>query len=366
MTPEGKYPVFGANGIIGRYDQFNHESPELLVTCRGATCGSVNISLPKSWITGNAMVIRPKNGDIETRFLEYLFRGGLDISSAITGAAQPQITRTSLIPVAFSYPSSKEEQKRIVAILDDAFECIDTAIANTKRNLANARELFESYVNNIFIRNSEGLKHDVLSNMCTFENGDRGKNYPGRKAFVPSGVPFINAGHLLDDGTIDFENMNFISEQRFNILSNGKVKRGDVLFCLRGSLGKFGLVEFNGKGAIASSLVIVRPGKGIKPRYLGLFFASKACRKQIDGLSNGAAQPNLSARSLGQFRLPVLESSEQDFVIEHAYELKSSVVQLTEVVCAKLERLTELKQSLLQKAFSGELTTDFNPDALEH
>ena len=99
MVEEGAYPVFGANGVIGRYDKFNHEEPQLLITCRGATCGSVNISEAKSWITGNAMVVRPKNGAIEMRFLEYLFRGGLDISKAITGAAQRQITRTNLAPL---------------------------------------------------------------------------------------------------------------------------------------------------------------------------------------------------------------------------------------------------------------------------
>lgn len=75
MVPDGAYPVFGANGIIGRYYQYNHEEPQLLITCRGATCGSVNISEPFSWITGNAMVVRPKSAEIDMRFLEYLFRG---------------------------------------------------------------------------------------------------------------------------------------------------------------------------------------------------------------------------------------------------------------------------------------------------
>jgi type I restriction enzyme S subunit len=55
LISDGQYPVFGANGLIGYYDKYNHEDPQLLITCRGATCGSVNISNPFSWITGNAM-----------------------------------------------------------------------------------------------------------------------------------------------------------------------------------------------------------------------------------------------------------------------------------------------------------------------
>jgi len=118
LVPNGQFPVFGANGIIGRYDKFNHEEPQLLVTCRGATCGAVNISESKSWITGNAMVIRPKDAKIDLHFLEFFFRGGIDISRAITGAAQPQITRTNLNPLVIHFPQSISEQKQIAERCD--------------------------------------------------------------------------------------------------------------------------------------------------------------------------------------------------------------------------------------------------------
>ncbi|MBU3924402.1 N-6 DNA methylase, partial [Patescibacteria group bacterium] len=57
----GPYKVFGANGVIGFYDKYNHEESEVLITCRGATCGTINLSEPKSWVTGNTMVVKPKN-----------------------------------------------------------------------------------------------------------------------------------------------------------------------------------------------------------------------------------------------------------------------------------------------------------------
>lgn len=114
LVPDGPYSVFGANGIIGKYDKYNHEEPQLLITCRGATCGAVNISEPNSWITGNAMVVRPKDGEIDLQFLEYFFRGGVDISVAITGTAQPQITRTNLAPLIVRFPKSVSEQKNHV------------------------------------------------------------------------------------------------------------------------------------------------------------------------------------------------------------------------------------------------------------
>ena len=115
LVSGGPYPVFGANGVIGRYDKYNHDEPQLLITCRGATCGAVNISEPFSWITGNAMVVRPTDKALDLGFLEYAFRGGIDISLAITGSAQPQITRTNLSPLPINFPSSTAVQKQLAA-----------------------------------------------------------------------------------------------------------------------------------------------------------------------------------------------------------------------------------------------------------
>lgn len=171
LVPDGPYPVYGANGVIGRYDRFNHEEPQLLITCRGATCGTVNVSEPKSWITGNSMVVRPKTHEIDLRFLEYMFRGGIDLSSAITGAAQPQITRANLNPLRVSFPSSTREQRRIVAILDEAFESIAIAKANAQKNLQNARELFKSHREALLLLAGDGCDEAPLSELCDIKHG---------------------------------------------------------------------------------------------------------------------------------------------------------------------------------------------------
>ena len=103
LIPNGKYPVYGANGVIGSFDQFNHEDSEVLVTCRGATCGTVNISQPYSWINGNAMVVRPKKSSLRKDFLALVLRS-LDYKMVITGTAQPQITKAPLANVNIILP----------------------------------------------------------------------------------------------------------------------------------------------------------------------------------------------------------------------------------------------------------------------
>ena len=94
FTEEG-FLVYGANGVIGRYSQYNHEMPTILMACRGASCGTINISQPKSYITGNAMCMDNLDSQISFEYLAY-FLSNYDYKTIITGGAQPQITVTNL------------------------------------------------------------------------------------------------------------------------------------------------------------------------------------------------------------------------------------------------------------------------------
>lgn len=162
MVDAGPYPVYGANGVIGQYDRFNHAEPQLLVTCRGATCGSLNISAPNSWITGNAMVVRPKDGTLRIKLLMRIFEGAFDFPKVITGAAQPQITRQSFSPAKVKFPSNPEEQARLEVKFDELQASTDAlsdvylakkmALSNLKQALlqkAFAGEMAESEVETI-------------------------------------------------------------------------------------------------------------------------------------------------------------------------------------------------------------------------
>jgi restriction endonuclease S subunit len=128
LIENGPYLVFGANGVIGRYNQFNHEESEVLITCRGATCGTINKSEPKSWITGNAMVAKPKDERLSRDFLFSLLKGS-DLASTISGSAQPQITRQSIAPFKIPLPPIEAQQK-IVAEIE-----VEQALVGANREL---------------------------------------------------------------------------------------------------------------------------------------------------------------------------------------------------------------------------------------
>lgn len=159
-----------------------------------------------------------------------------------------------------------------------------------------------------------GWEYRTLGDVCAFENGDRGENYPSKSVQTTTGVPFVNAGHLTEFG-LDFDSMNYIPRERFNLLGNGKIRKNDILFCLRGSLGKFASVGDLSEGAIASSLVIVRPQKLVINTFVAAYFQSDLCASMIDKYKNGAAQPNLSAGSLKNFIIPIPPLPEQQRIV---------------------------------------------------
>ncbi|HDZ5071573.1 TPA: restriction endonuclease subunit S [Campylobacter jejuni] len=121
----GNYKVYGANGVIGFYNKYNHKDSEVAMTCRGATCGTINYTEPLSWITGNAMIITPLESNlILKKFLVYILPLS-NIKNIITGSAQPQITRSNLATLKIPLPPL-EIQKQIVAECEKVEEQYNT------------------------------------------------------------------------------------------------------------------------------------------------------------------------------------------------------------------------------------------------
>lgn len=117
------YPVYGANGIIGYYSEYNHEYRTLLITCRGATCGEINISVPKSYINGNAMCLDNLSEEYDLQFM-YHYLKWFNFGTVITGSAQPQITISGLSKVNVPEISIMKQQE-IAATLDKVTKTID-------------------------------------------------------------------------------------------------------------------------------------------------------------------------------------------------------------------------------------------------
>lgn len=352
LVDGGEYPVYGANGVIGRFNKFNHAAPQLLVTCRGATCGSVNISQPNSWINGNAMVVRPRDTSLELDYLKHLFTGGLDLAVAITGAAQPQITRQSLAPLKIRFPSS-EEQRRIAAILDQA------DVLRVKRRQALA--LLESLTNSIFIEmfgdpvaNPKGWPETMsLGEVANIASGiTKGRKLVDKKARA---VPYLAVANV-QDKSLNLSDVKEIEAteaeiERYQLKWNDLLltEGGDPDKLGRGTLWKNELPECIHQNHIFRVRVT---SKEVTPLFLNWLVGSQRGKKfflRSAKQTTGIASINMTQLRSFPLLLPPVEL-QRDF---------EKIVTTIEKQCAihitSLAEIEALFASLQHRAFRGQL-----------
>lgn len=205
------YPVYGANGKIGFYSEYTHESPALMITCRGATCGNVNISEPKSYINGNAMVLDDLDtSSVDLNYLYYFFkkRGFNDV---ISGSAQPQITGQGLTKVEIPLPPL-EEQKRIAAILDKA------DVIRRKRQ--QAIKLADDFLRAVFL--------DMFGDPVTNPKGWEVKPLSYGIDSITSGWSAKGEGYPCKEGELGVLKISAVTSGRFNSQENKFVHGDDI------------------------------------------------------------------------------------------------------------------------------------------
>ena len=195
-----------------------------------------------------------------------------------------------------------------------------------------------------------------LGEVVDILNGDRGKNYPAKSTLSKEGIPFISATNLCDNIVVE-DDLLCMSEEQYNKLSAGKLRRNDIVLCIRGSLGKHGKFTFE-KGAIASSLVIVRSKDRdvLTDDYVMQYLDVPLFYDEIKKYDNGTAQPNLAAKNLELFLLPLPPLSEQQRIVERIEELFAKLDEAKERLQEAADSFAVRKAAILHKAFTGEMT----------
>lgn len=206
----------------------------------------------------------------------------------------------------------------------------------------------------------EGWKWVRLSRIASVLNGDRGKNYPAKSTLLHEGIPFISALNLDGKGVIDDDNLLCMSEQQYDRLGNGKLIKGDIVVCIRGSLGKHGRYPYE-RGAIASSLVILRLflNHQVAAEFLMMYLDTPLFFSEIQKYNNGTAQPNLAANCLEQFLFPLPPLAEQKRIVAKIEELLPYLDRY-EKAWNRLEEFNrrfpaDMQKSILQMAIQGKL-----------
>lgn len=349
MVEDGKYNVFGANGIIGKYNKYNHEEPEILMTCRGATCGNINVSTPKSWINGNAMVVHIEDErTINKSFLIYIL-SHIDKAHIITGAAQPQITRQTLSPLIICYPELTEQQ-RIVEYLDAAFAKIDELKANAEKQLAEARALFQAALTQA-MQPKAGWQEKRIKDIADVKGGKRvPKGY--KLQSEKTSHPYIRVADFSSYGTIDLSDIQYVSDEIFEQIKNYTITDKDLYVSIAGTIGKTGIIPSSLNGANltenACKLVFKRE---INIRFVYLFTLSEIFKKQVEKATKQASQPKLALTRLAEVMISIPSISEQENIVKRLDALSNDVKELEEINRKTATECDALKQALLRQIF---------------
>lgn len=199
--------------------------------------------------------------------------------------------------------------------------------------------------------NPTGWRWVPFSELAAFKNGDRSSKYPKRSEYVSEGMPWINTGHIQPDGTLSESTMFFISAEKFASLGGGKIQSGDLVYCLRGAtFGKTAFVEPYEQGAIASSLMIIRPGPHLDRRYAYIFLISPFGKGQLKRFDNGTAQPNLSAANVKKYQIPLPSLAEQHRIVAKVDELMALCEQLKSGLADATETQCRLADAVVERA----------------
>ena len=245
-------------------------------------------------------------------------------------------------------------QSKIVSYLD--FECkqIDDLLSKTRSSIEKYKKLKQAVITQAVTKGVRGEREmkdsgvewigeipkewgrTKIKMIASFFNGDRTSRYPQPTDFVDNGIAFLTSRNI-DGDEVDLSETKYITKSKYNSLSGAKIQIDDIIFCLRGSVGKCAINRTLSCGTVASSLATIRP-KDIHPKYLLYFLLSNVASIQTAVFMNGTCAANLSAENVANYYITLPRSTEQKEIADYL-----------DAKCAKIDKLIAKKEQLVKE-----------------
>jgi type I restriction enzyme S subunit len=348
--PDGRYPVYGANGEKDRTDKFYYEKHSIIVGRKGSA-GEINLTENKFWPLDVTYFVTFDERQHNLRFLYYLLTT-LDLPSLAKGV-KPGINRNEVYSRGVKVPPLAEQQ-RIVAILDEAFDGIATAKANAEKNLQNARSLFESHLQSVFTQDSKGWEQKTLKQIATTFGRGKSKHRPRNEKKLYGGkYPFIQTGDIRNASHYITEYSQTYSEAG---LAQSKLwPKGTICITIAANIAETGILGFD--ACFPDSVI----GVVANPKEAGVGFVEyllQSFKVRLQSKGKGSAQANINLGTFENLQFPFPSVTEQKTIVTKLDTLRAETQRLESIFQRKLAALDELKKSLLHQAFTGQLTMD--------
>lgn len=348
LSETGQYPIYGSGGnIMGYATDYICEAGTTIIGRKG------NISKPlfideKFWNVDTAFGLYPKK-DLPKRFVYYTCLN-IDFGSMNRGTTIPSLVKTELLQIPIQIPKSLPEQQRIVAILDEAFEAIAQAKSNAEQNLQNAKELFESYLQGVFENKGEDWEEKTLNEITDVKDGTHDS-----PKYIIEGIPFVTQKNIKLDG-LSFTDTKFITKidhEKFYKRSN--VAFGDILISMIGANRGMAAIVDDKRIFSIKNVGLIKSSNNINNHFLLYYLKSPLAMKYVLYMSNGGAQEFVGLTALRSFPIPFPPLETQQTIVAKLDALSAETKKLEAIYQQKINDLEELKKSVLEKAFSGQL-----------
>jgi type I restriction enzyme S subunit len=295
------------------------------------------------------------NVELGYKYLFYFLMANVDLLNELgTGATFKELSGGKLkevkIPLA---PVS--EQQRIVAKLDQAFEGIAKARANAEQNLQNARALFESHLQSVFNQRGEGWVEKSIGDIAKIKGGKRvPKGY--KLLSEQTNHPYLRVTDFNDTGSIDMRDLRYIDDGIFKEIKNYIIHDTDLYISIAGTIGKTGIIpkQLDGANLTENACRLVF-NTDVLNKYVYYFTTTKDFIEQAGLNTRTAAQPKLALSRLSTIKLGLPNLENQKKLVKEFDALREETKRLEALYQRKIACLDELKKSLLQQAFAGEL-----------
>ncbi len=363
---EGDIPVYGSGSAPFKTCGEYKEGPTVLLGRKG-TLNCPQFLEGRYWNVDTAFNVVMRSDGMAIKFFFYAISSA-DPGSLSTNTVKPSMTQTAWYSIKLPLPPL-DEQRRIADYLDEKYAQIDRAIASAEQSV----EEYKAYGNSLIIRVvTKGLDAGApmkesgvpaigktcaawrlvaVKRVATFLNGDRSGNYPSGDDIRDEGVPFITSADL-NGRHLPARFTKYISAEKYASLRGVKLRKGDVVFCLRGSVGKCSLNLAEDAGAIASSLTVARP-LGCDPEWLSYALACPSTTDQAIATAIGATSANLAANVLSQALVPLPPLDEQRRIADYLDERCAQIDQAVAAKQAIIEELKAYKKSLIYEVVTG-------------
>jgi len=352
MVEDGKYNVYGGNGINGKHNEYNLSDDNIIIGRVGALCGNVRYVNDSIWLTDNAFYISDYKTEISKIYLAK-FLAFIDLGKTANQAAQPVISYKSISVLDIPLPPL-QEQKRIVAKLDRLFEKIDKAIALHQKNMDEADVFMGSVLNEVF---GELEADKVTLKVITSKIGSGSTPRGGQKSYKTEGISLIRSMNVHDAG-FRTKGLAFIDDEQAKKLNNVTIEENDVLLNITGaSVARCCIVDKAYLPARVNQHVsIIRLKEDILPKFLHYYLISPSVKADLlFSSSGGATREAITKSMLENFEVPLLAIESQQKTVQYLDQLSQKTVTLKQVQQEKMQSLKDLKASILDRAFRGEL-----------